>query len=81
METENRKVTYTLEPHFDAGMFDNTQEEWEKQKAPHSGTLLSWNNETRIGETGKEEVITVGVIEDDDTHEIVTIPKNRIKFV
>ena len=80
MEDERREVIYTLEPHYDAGMFDNTQEEWKTLRAQHEGYLLSWEHESRRGCYGENEDIVVGVIEDAITHEIVTIPQNRIRF-
>ena len=78
---EETKVIYTLEPHYEAGLHDNTPEEWEKLREPHDGILLSWSNESRIGSNGQNETITVGIIKDAITHEVLAIPKNRIKFV
>ena len=81
MEKERRRVKYTLEPHFDAGLFDNTQEEWKLQKEEHEGYLLSWSSETRIGANGQNEVISVGIIEDAITHDTRSIPRNRITLI
>lgn len=81
MENEKQKVKYTLEPHYDAGLFDNSEEEWNQQKETHEGFLHSWSQETRIGETGQNEIVPVGIIEDAITHEIKNIPTNRITII
>ncbi len=75
---EERKVIYTLEPHYDAGWSDNTEDEWKEQKAEHEGILLGWSKETRIGENGQPEIVPVGLVEDPETHKVLTIPSNRI---
>lgn len=77
---DERKVIYTLEPHYDAGLFDNSLEECEQQKTQHEGILLGWSNETRTGENGQAEIVPVGLIEDQETHEVLSIPYNRIQI-
>ena len=81
MENDIRKVIYTNEPHYDAGLFDNSEGEWATQKAEHEGIFQSWSSETRIGALGQQEVITIGIIEDIESHQIVRIPQNRIRFI
>ena len=78
---EKRKVLYTKEPHYDAGLFDNSSEEWKQQKTQHEGLLLDWSNETKIGDNGQLEVVPVGLIEDPKTHKVLSIPYNRIQFI
>ena len=74
------KVYYTNQEHFDYGMYDLTEQEKEEKTKKHTGLLLGWASESRMGINSQYEIIVVGIIYDEELKQLKTIPINRIQI-
>ena len=74
------KVEFTLMPYATPGMFDLDEQERAHYSEKHFGKLLGFSSESLPRETANLQIISVGIIMDEEGN-LQTVPVSRITIL